>query len=290
MRAERTVDLGRTLGDAGTDRLPHAPRLRRAARRRVCTPDRRLELRRNCARRWRHPDHGACDARRQRRGTRAAERATPALAAAGRRDDNRDQVRVRTRLSTSERSMLLAARELERTHPVTVATTLLAAHALPPEFAGRADDYIDAHLLGLVTASRRARRQPRANRWSRVSTHSAKTLPSAPTSVTGCSPGLPNSGCRYGCTPSSWQTSAAVASLQGTAALSVDHLEHTSEPDVIALAHAGTVAVLLPVAFYALAETAAATDRAAAPTRRSDRRGERRQSRLRARRVVARSR
>ena len=47
----------------------------------------------------------------------------------------------------SERSMLLAARELERTHPVTVATTLLAAHALPPEFAGRADDYIDGDLL-----------------------------------------------------------------------------------------------------------------------------------------------
>ena len=43
----------------------------------------------------------------------------------------------------TEARMLRAARRLEAEHPVTVSTTLLAAHALPPEFAGRADDYIE---------------------------------------------------------------------------------------------------------------------------------------------------
>ena len=42
----------------------------------------------------------------------------------------------------SEQRMLLAARELERRLPVSVVTSLLVAHTLPPEFAGRADDYI----------------------------------------------------------------------------------------------------------------------------------------------------
>jgi imidazolonepropionase len=42
----------------------------------------------------------------------------------------------------TEARMLRAARRLAREHPVTVSTSLLAAHALPPEFAGRADDYV----------------------------------------------------------------------------------------------------------------------------------------------------
>src|SRR6478672_9286335 len=42
-----------------------------------------------------------------------------------------------------EEKMLRAARALERAYPVTVKTTFLAAHTVPPEFAGRADEYID---------------------------------------------------------------------------------------------------------------------------------------------------
>ncbi|MDD7998731.1 imidazolonepropionase, partial [Kosakonia radicincitans] len=43
----------------------------------------------------------------------------------------------------AERKMLRVARRLAERYPVTVRTTFLGAHALPPEFAGRADAYID---------------------------------------------------------------------------------------------------------------------------------------------------
>jgi len=43
----------------------------------------------------------------------------------------------------TEARMLHGARAIESAHPVTVSTSLLAAHALPPEFAGRADEYVD---------------------------------------------------------------------------------------------------------------------------------------------------
>ena len=60
----------------------------------------------------------------------------------------------------NERKMLRVARRIGETLGITVRTTFLGAHALPPEFAGRADDYIDAvcdwlprlHAEGLVDA------------------------------------------------------------------------------------------------------------------------------------------
>jgi len=163
----------------------------------------------------------------------------------------------------SEAKMLRVARRLEASNPVTVSTSLLAAHALPPEFAGRADDYIDTiisdwlpkigarHRIGLAGDSPPMGDSPRlvdavdayceniafsAGQCGRLFT-AARTL------------GLP---VRLHSEQLSNVGGSQVAARHG--ALSCDHLEYADEADAAALARSGTVAVLLPVAYYALAE------------------------------------
>jgi imidazolonepropionase len=148
----------------------------------------------------------------------------------------------------SEENMLRAARRIGETMPVTVRTTFLGAHALPPEFAGRADDYIDqvcAHMLpalaqqGLVDAVDAF--------CERIGFTAAQTQ-----RVFECARalGLP---VRLHAEQLSDQGGAQlVARYRG---LSADHLEHVSADGVAAMAAAGTVAVLLPGAFYFLRET-----------------------------------
>jgi imidazolonepropionase len=148
----------------------------------------------------------------------------------------------------SERKMLRVARRLGETLPITVRATCLAAHALPPEYAGRADDYI-AHICdemlpalageGLVDAvdafcEHLAFSPAQVERVFKV----AREL------------GLPVK--LHAEQLSSLHGSALAARYQ---ALSADHLEYMTEDDAIAMAAAGTVAVLLPGAFYLLRET-----------------------------------
>ncbi|WP_448188352.1 imidazolonepropionase [Azospirillum sp. sgz301742] len=148
----------------------------------------------------------------------------------------------------SERAMLRAARLLGERYPVTVRTTCLAAHAVPPEFAGRPDAYIDlvCHEIlpalaaeGLVDAvdvfCERIAFSP--EQTARVF-DAAKRL------------GLP---VKLHADQLSDLGGAGLAARYG--ALSADHLEHASEDGVRAMAEAGTVAMLLPGAFYLLRET-----------------------------------
>ncbi|HEX7418089.1 MAG TPA: imidazolonepropionase [Steroidobacteraceae bacterium] len=146
-----------------------------------------------------------------------------------------------------EAKMLRVARRLGAQHPVTVQTTFLAAHTLPPEFTGQADRYIDtiaAEWLpalqeqGLIDAvdvfcDRIGFTAAQSERLLRAAR--ARGLP-----VKMHAEQLANIG-----------GSQVAASL---GALSCDHLEHASEADAAALARAGTVAVLLPIAFYFLQE------------------------------------
>ncbi|MFC5694140.1 imidazolonepropionase [Pseudomonas sp. GCM10022186] len=148
----------------------------------------------------------------------------------------------------SERKMLRVARRLGETLPITVRATCLAAHALPPEYAGRADDYIDLvcnEILptlageGLVDAvdafcEHLAFSPAQVERVFKV----AREL------------GLPVK--LHAEQLSSLHGSSLAARYQ---ALSADHLEYMTEDDAIAMAAAGTVAVLLPGAFYLLRET-----------------------------------
>ncbi len=148
----------------------------------------------------------------------------------------------------TELRMLRAARALGQMLDLHIKTTLLAAHALPPEYAGRADDYVTlicedilpaAHAAGLVDAvdafcegigfsPAQTRRVFEAAR--------ALSLP-----VKLHADQLSDLG------------GAALAAEFG--GLSADHVEYTSDASIAAMARAGTVAVLLPGAFYCLRET-----------------------------------
>jgi imidazolonepropionase len=151
-------------------------------------------------------------------------------------------------LIDAELNMLRAARTLAAERPVRVATSWLAAHALPPEYSGRGADYLDnivlpglarAHALGLVDA---------------VDAF-CETIAFSPAEVARVfdaarSLGLP---VKIHAEQLSNQGGARLAAAYG--ALSADHLEHVDAASAAAMARAGTVAVLLPGAFYTLRET-----------------------------------
>ncbi|GAB3514514.1 imidazolonepropionase [Pseudoxanthomonas daejeonensis] len=146
-----------------------------------------------------------------------------------------------------ERRMLRVARRIGRELGVQVRTTFLGAHALPPEYAGRADAYIDAvcewlprlHGEGLVDAvDAFCERIGFDAAQTRRVFEAARTL------------GLPVK--LHADQLSDGDGAALVAEFGG---LSADHVEHTSIDGVRAMARAGTVAVLLPGAFHVLRET-----------------------------------
>ena len=146
-----------------------------------------------------------------------------------------------------ERKMLAVARALGRINPVTVRTTFLGAHATPPEFAGRNDDYIDEvlrmlaqlHSEGLVDAV-----DAFCERIA-FSTAQVERVFKAAQAL-----GLP---VKLHAEQLSDNGGAQLAARYG--ALSCDHLEWVSEAGVAAMATAGSVAVLLPGAYYFLRET-----------------------------------
>lgn len=147
----------------------------------------------------------------------------------------------------SERRMLRAARRVGEELGITVRTTYLAAHALPPEFADRADAYIDAviewlpqlHQEGLVDAvDAFAETIGFSIEQSRRVFEAARGL------------GLPVK--LHADQLSDGGGAGLVAQFNG---LSADHMEFSSEAGVEAMAQAGTVAVLLPGAFHVLRET-----------------------------------
>ena len=142
---------------------------------------------------------------------------------------------------------LAAARRLGRELPVTVRTTSLGAHALPPEFSGRADAYIDAVCEWLP-------RQQAAGLVDAVDAF-CDTIGFTPAQTqrvfeAARALGLP---VKLHAEQLSNQEGAALAARFG--ALSCDHLEHLSDAGVAAMRAAGTVAMLLPGAFYFLRET-----------------------------------
>lgn len=148
----------------------------------------------------------------------------------------------------AELTMLRAARRLATLRPVRIITTYLGAHAVPPEYKGSADDYLTevclpalhaAHAEGLVdqvdgfcegiafSPAQMARVFDAAQALNLpVKLHAEQLSHLGGTQL----------ACRYG-------------------ALSADHVEYADEADARAMAQSGTVAVLLPGAFYTLRET-----------------------------------
>ncbi len=147
-----------------------------------------------------------------------------------------------------ERRMLLAARALEQQLPVAVVTSLLAAHATPPEFKGREDDYIDQvcrHWL-----PRFARERGLVDMVDAYCESIAFSAQQCDRLFTAAQEhGWP---VRLHAEQISNIGGSRMAARHG--ALACDHLEYAVEEDAIELARAGTVAVLLPVAYYVLAD------------------------------------
>lgn len=147
----------------------------------------------------------------------------------------------------AEARCLRVARRLGAELPLTVRTTFLGAHAVPPEFDGQPSRYIDAvcdwlpelHAQGLVDAVDAF--------CDRIGFSPEQTRQVFDTAV---GLGLP---VKLHAEQLSDQKGAALAAAYG--ALSCDHLEHLSAEGIAAMRAAGTVAVLLPGAYYFLRET-----------------------------------
>jgi imidazolonepropionase len=149
-----------------------------------------------------------------------------------------------------ELKCLRAARELGRRRAVTIRTTFLGAHALPPEFAGDPDGYIDLVCRQMIPA---------------VAGEGLADAVDAFCEGIGFTPaqtrrvfeaarahGLP---VKLHAEQLSNLHGAALAAEFG--ALSADHLEHLDAAGIAAMARAGTVATLLPGAYYFVRETKA---------------------------------
>ncbi len=148
----------------------------------------------------------------------------------------------------SERKMLRVARRIGELRGVTVRTTFLGAHALPPEFAGESDAYIDHHCTAMLPALASEGLVDAVDAFcERIAFTPAQT-----TRVFDAAAklGLP---VKLHAEQLSDQGGATlVAKHRG---LSADHLEWLSGEGIAAMKAAGTVAVLLPGAFYCLRET-----------------------------------
>ena len=148
----------------------------------------------------------------------------------------------------SEAKMLRAARRVGSILPVDVATTFLGAHALPPEFAGRADDYIDEICERMLPALAEEGLVDAVDAFcERIGFSHAQT---ARVFDAARKFHLP---VKLHAEQLSDQGGAALVAEYG--GLSADHLEHLSAQGAAAMARAGTVAVLLPGAYYFLRET-----------------------------------
>ena len=148
----------------------------------------------------------------------------------------------------TELRMLRAARRIGQLRPVLVRTSYLAAHAVPAEYNSRADAYIDqvcipalhaAHAQGLVDAV----------------DGFCEGIAFSPAQIERVFLAAQNLGLpvKLHAEQISNLGGAALAARYG--AMSADHLEYLDEAGVIAMAAAGTVAVILPGAFYTLRET-----------------------------------
>ena len=148
----------------------------------------------------------------------------------------------------SERKILRVIRRLGQELPVTVRSTCLAAHALPPEYKDRADDYIEhicTHMLPALAAEGLVDAVDAFCEYLAFSPEQVERVFKVAQQL-----GLPVK--LHAEQLSSLHGSSLAARYQ---ALSADHLEFMTEEDAIAMAQSGTVAVLLPGAFYFLRET-----------------------------------
>ncbi len=148
----------------------------------------------------------------------------------------------------SELRMLAVARRVGEELGIGVRTTFLGAHALPPEYAGRQDDYVAHICTDMLPAVARSGLADAVDAFCEKIAFSPEQTRRVFESARAL--GLPVK--LHADQLSDLDGAALSASFAG---LSADHIEHTNAAGVAAMAAAGTVAVLLPGAYYALRDT-----------------------------------
>ncbi|MBI3372919.1 MAG: imidazolonepropionase [Betaproteobacteria bacterium] len=149
--------------------------------------------------------------------------------------------------AATEIRLLRIARLLGSSAPVTVRTTFLGAHALPPEFAGRADAYVDCVCDEMLPAVAQDRLADAVDAF-------CEKIAFSPEQTARVFEAARRLGLRVKLHADQLSDCGGAQLAAGFGALSADHLEYSNEEGVAALAAAGTVAVLLPGAFYFLRE------------------------------------
>ncbi len=146
-----------------------------------------------------------------------------------------------------EAKMLRVARRIGEVLGITVRTTFLGAHAVPPEYAGRADDYVAA-LIDWLPVLKTERLVDAVDAFcERIGFDAAQT-----TRVFEAARALGLPVKLHADQLSDGGGAALVSAFHG---LSADHVEYTGEDAVAAMAATGTVAVLLPGSYHCLRET-----------------------------------
>ena len=148
----------------------------------------------------------------------------------------------------TELRMLKVARQLAEEYPVTVVPTFLGAHALPPEFEGRSDDYIDFVCQKVMP-------EVAALKLAVAVDAFCETIGFTPGQTERVLKTAQNLGLAVKLHAEQLSDLDGARLSANYGALSADHLEYVSEEGVKAMAASGTVAVLLPGAFYFLRET-----------------------------------
>lgn len=150
--------------------------------------------------------------------------------------------------SETELKMLRVAQRLRQELALNVKATFLGAHALPPEYEGRADEYIDLVCHEMLPRVRESGLADAVDAF-------CENIAFTPQQVERVFDAASDLGFDIKC------HAEQLSNLQGAVlaarygAISVDHLEYLAEADVPLLARAGTAAVLLPGAFYFLRES-----------------------------------
>ncbi|MEM9140041.1 MAG: imidazolonepropionase, partial [Pseudomonadota bacterium] len=147
-----------------------------------------------------------------------------------------------------ELKMLRAARRLGALRPVTVVTTFLGAHAVPPEMD--ADAYIDTVCLPALDAAAAEELADQVDGF-------CEGIAFTPAQIARVFDRAATLGLPVKLHAEQLSNLGGAAMAAGYGAVSCDHLEYLDEPGIAAMARAGSVAVLLPGAFYTIRETQA---------------------------------
>lgn len=148
----------------------------------------------------------------------------------------------------TEVKILKVAKQLSELHPMDISTTFLGAHALPPEFKDRSDEYIDLIINDMLPRLVDEQLADAVDVYcENIAFSKAQTEKIL---IAAKSYGLP---IKLHAEQLSNQGASLLAASMG--ALSVDHLEYLDEPAIKIMQQTGTCATLLPGAFFFLKET-----------------------------------